>query len=87
MFFVDAAESVAQISLAVEAIKEETNMSRHVGDRYSCESCGAQLVYEKSCPCPEGKPHSEICCGKQMTAVKSEGSAAQASADKSKDKA
>lgn len=24
----------------------------------------------KPCPCPEGKPHSEICCGEQMKPVK-----------------
>ncbi|XGV97980.1 MAG: hypothetical protein ACAF41_03400 [Leptolyngbya sp. BL-A-14] len=45
-------------------------MQRKVGDRYACESCGAQLVYEKPCPCPEGKSSpSEICCGKQMKLV------------------
>jgi hypothetical protein len=44
-------------------------MSRAVGDRYLCEKCGAQLVYEKPCPCPEGMPHSEICCGTQMKRV------------------
>ena len=41
-------------------------MPRKVGDRYVCEKCGAQLVYEKPCPCPESMPHSEICCGEQM---------------------
>ena len=41
-------------------------MPREVGDRYVCEKCGAQLVYEKPCPCPESMPHSEICCGEQM---------------------
>jgi hypothetical protein len=41
-------------------------MSRKIGDRYVCEKCGAQLVYEKPCPCPQGMPHSEICCGAQM---------------------
>ena len=30
--------------------------------------CGAVLVYEKPCPCPESMPHSEICCGEQMKA-------------------
>lgn len=46
-------------------------MARNVGDRYICEKCGAVLVYEKACPCPEGSahPHSEICCGQQMKAV------------------
>ena len=52
-------------------------MPRSVGDRYACESCGAQLVYEKPCPCPEGKPHSEICCGTQMTLVLPQGSVEQ----------
>ena len=50
-------------------------MPRKVGDRYVCEECGAQLVYEKACPCPEGMPHSEICCGKQMKLVKKQASA------------
>jgi hypothetical protein len=45
-------------------------MPREAGDRYLCEACGAQLVYEKPCPCPEKMPHSEICCGKQMKRVK-----------------
>ena len=44
-------------------------MPRAIGDRYACRSCGAQLVYEKPCTCPEGKPHSEICCGVQMDVV------------------
>lgn len=43
-------------------------MPRDVGERYVCEKCGAQLVYEKPCPCAEGK-HSEICCGEQMKRV------------------
>jgi hypothetical protein len=42
---------------------------RNVGDRYACEKCGAQIVYEKPCPCTEGMPHSEICCGDQMKRV------------------
>jgi hypothetical protein len=44
-------------------------MARQVGARYVCEKCGAALVYEKACPCPEGHAHSEICCGQQMKAV------------------
>lgn len=44
-------------------------MPRQAGDRYVCEKCGAQLVYEKPCPCPEDMPHSEICCGEQMKRV------------------
>jgi hypothetical protein len=42
-------------------------MARNVGARYACEKCGAVLVYEKGCPCPEGDKHAEICCGQQMT--------------------
>jgi hypothetical protein len=45
-------------------------MSREVGDRYRCDSCKAELVYEVACPCDK-MPHSEICCGKQMTKVES----------------
>lgn len=44
-------------------------MPRKVGDRYVCEKCGAQLVYEKPCNCPESMPHSEICCQEQMKLV------------------
>jgi hypothetical protein len=44
----------------------EDSMPRAAGERYVCEKCGAQLVYEKGCPCPPGMPHSEICCGEQM---------------------
>lgn len=44
-------------------------MPRHIGERYLCPKCGAQLVYEKPCPCPEGSPHAEICCGEQMRLV------------------
>lgn len=49
--------------------KEAIKMPRQIGDRYVCEKCGAQLVYEKPCPCPESMPHSEICCGEQMKLV------------------
>lgn len=45
-------------------------MSRQIGDRYRCEKCKAELVYEKPCPCAEDKQvYSEICCDKQMTKV------------------
>jgi hypothetical protein len=44
-------------------------MSRSTGERFECEECGATLVYEKPCPCPPGKNHSEICCGEQMKQV------------------
>lgn len=44
-------------------------MSRETGDRYVCDSCKAELVYTKGCPCPSTMPHSEICCGKQMSKV------------------
>lgn len=46
--------------------KGGTSMPRAIGDRYVCDKCGAELVYSKPCDCPEGKPHSEICCGQQM---------------------
>lgn len=44
-------------------------MPRAAGDRYTCEKCGAVLVYEVACPCPADKPHVEICCGQQMAKV------------------
>jgi hypothetical protein len=53
--------------------KEGGRMSRKIGDRFKCEKCGAVVVYEKPCPCPEKMKHSEICCGEQMKAVKDEG--------------
>ncbi len=55
--------------------KKEIEMPRKVGERYVCEQCGAQLVYEKACPCPEDMPHSEICCGKQMKRLDEKASA------------
>jgi hypothetical protein len=59
--------SPANFDRAVE--KPEADMPRNVGDRYVCDKCGAALVYEKGCPCPESMPHSELCCGQQMKAV------------------
>jgi len=47
----------------------DVEMTRNVGDRYTCGKCGATLVYEKVCACPPSMPHSEICCGVQMKAV------------------
>jgi hypothetical protein len=47
-------------------------MSRDVGEKYKCESCGAELVYQKACPCGDGMVHQEICCGKQMTKIESD---------------
>lgn len=44
-------------------------MAREIGDRFTCEKCGAQLVYEKPCPCPPHMRHEEICCGQQMSRV------------------
>ena len=44
-------------------------MSRQTGDRYRCDSCGVELVYEKPCPCGDAMAHSESCCNKQMTKV------------------
>jgi hypothetical protein len=49
--------------------RRRTVMPRRAGDRYTCEKCGATLVYETPCPCPPGMPHSEICCGEQMKQV------------------
>jgi hypothetical protein len=47
-------------------LRMEVSMPRAAGDRHVCEKCGAELVYEKGCPCPPSMPHSEICCGEQM---------------------
>lgn len=52
-----------------EVQRSGDEMARNAGDRYVCEKCGAVLVYEKACPCPEGDRHSEICCGQQMKAA------------------
>ena len=49
--------------------QKEVVMPRNTGDRYVCEKCGATLIYEKPCPCPESMPHSEVCCGQQMKLV------------------
>jgi hypothetical protein len=44
-------------------------MHREAGDRQVCEKCGAQLVYEKPCPCSSDMEHREICCGTQMKKI------------------
>jgi len=44
-------------------------MSREAGDRYRCNKCGAELVYQKPCPCGDQMVHKEICCGEQMEKV------------------
>ncbi len=44
-------------------------MSRQTGDRFRCDSCKAELIYVKGCPCPGTMPHQEICCGKQMSKI------------------
>lgn len=44
-------------------------MARKVKERFKCESCGAQLIYEVECPCPGEEGHQELCCGKQMKAL------------------
>lgn len=48
-------------------------MSREVGSRCACEQCGAELVYEKACRCPDSMPHVEIFCGRQMKRAEGEG--------------
>jgi hypothetical protein len=52
-------------------------MPRKTGDRFVCDKCGAALRYEKACPCPASMPHSEICCGVQMKAVRKNAPAAR----------
>jgi hypothetical protein len=52
--------------------RENAAMPRKTGDRYVCEKCGAALVYEKPCPCPEGMAHTETCCGQPMKLARSE---------------
>lgn len=48
-------------------------MGRAVGEKYACEKCGAELVYTKECPCPEGSGHREVCCGEQMKKLETDG--------------
>jgi hypothetical protein len=50
-------------------VNRRIEMSRESGDWYHCNSCGAELVYEKPCPSGEGMVHSEICCSKQMSKI------------------
>jgi len=47
-------------------------MSREAGEKYQCESCNAQLLYQKACPCGDGMDHQEICCGEQMIKLESD---------------
>lgn len=46
-------------------------MPHPAGERLRCESCGAEIVFAKPCPCPEGekKTHSDICCGQEMKSL------------------
>jgi len=53
-------------------------MARNAGERYVCEKCGAELVYETACKCSSGHAHSEICCGQQMKSVSTSASTAKA---------
>ncbi len=46
-------------------------MPHPVGERLCCDSCGAEIVFTKPCPCPEREPkqHSDMCCGKEMRSL------------------
>lgn len=52
-------------------------MGRKAGQRFHCEKCGAQLVYEIECPCGDERKHQEICCGEQMKSGKAAGDSAK----------
>jgi hypothetical protein len=53
--------------LLVQA-KEVAPMPHPTGEMLRCDSCGAEIVYEKACMCPEREPkqHANLCCGKEM---------------------
>lgn len=46
-------------------------MANQAGERYRCESCGAEIVYVVACPCPPSEPkrHSRMCCDVEMKRV------------------
>lgn len=46
-------------------------MPHPVGERLRCDQCGAEIVFEKACDCPEREPktHHDICCGKEMRSL------------------
>jgi hypothetical protein len=46
-------------------------MPHPVGERLRCDECGAEIVFEKGCSCPEREPkeHYDFCCGKQMRSI------------------
>ncbi len=46
-------------------------MAHPTGERLRCDECGAEIVFVKACRCSEQepKPHSHICCGKEMRSV------------------
>jgi hypothetical protein len=46
-------------------------MSHPVGEHLVCDSCGAEIVFVKPCPCKERKPkaHSDMCCNKEMRSL------------------
>lgn len=45
-------------------------MPHPVGERLVCDSCGAEIMFTKACPCPdEAQAHSDRCCGKAMRSI------------------
>lgn len=46
-------------------------MPHPTGERLRCDDCGAEIVFERACLCPEteAKKHSDVCCGKEMRSL------------------
>lgn len=45
-------------------------MPHPVGERLVCDTCGAEVMFTKPCPCPEKEGHhSDVCCGKEMRSI------------------
>lgn len=46
-------------------------MPHPIGERLRGDACGAEIVFEKACPCPDREPqqHYDVCCGKPMRNV------------------
>lgn len=58
-------------------------MPHPTGQRLRCESCGAEILFVKPCPCPEREPktHADVCCGEQMQLVEAGETAAEPSGE------
>ena len=46
-------------------------MAYLLGEKFHCDSCGAEILYVKPCLCADKEPkaHSNMCCSKEMRSL------------------